>query len=108
MYTLADALASLSITAIERVLIFLVDTYRSLFLCFIELLVRGSLALLMEAVQLMNTAVKAAATGIKTVISGSIEGVNDFLKTALAGINGVLSVVGQSIKTPSVAQPDLR
>ncbi|CAO1620263.1 unnamed protein product [Sympodiomycopsis kandeliae] len=97
----------LSLAAIEAVLVFIVDSYRSLFLCFIELLVRGSLSLLMSAVDLMNTAVKDASSGIKTAIQASVSGVNDFLSTTLNGINDIISVFGQHVSVPNVAQPDL-
>lgn len=43
---------------------------------FIELLVRGSLAILTAAVDLMNDAVKEAGDGIKTAIQHSVDGVN--------------------------------
>ena len=41
----------LSLTVMEAVINFLVDIYRSTFLCFIELIVRGTLAVLIGAVQ---------------------------------------------------------
>lgn len=72
-----------------------------------ELLVRGSLSLLMAAVDLMNTAVKDAGQGIKAAVQTSVDGVNTFLSGSLAGINDILAVVGKSVKVPQIAQPDL-
>ncbi|SYW83907.1 related to PRM1 - Pheromone-regulated multispanning membrane protein [Ustilago bromivora] len=60
---------SLSLTAIEKVLTYIIDSYRSLFLCFMELLVRGSLAVLIEAVQLISQAITAAGQGIPNYAS---------------------------------------
>jgi hypothetical protein len=45
-----DALI-LALTAMEAIMNFLVDIYRSTFLCFAELVVRGGLAILISAVQ---------------------------------------------------------
>lgn len=39
-------------------------------------MVRGSLALLMTAVDLLNSAVQEAGTGIKAVVAASVDGVN--------------------------------
>jgi len=41
----------LSLTAMEAIINFIVDTYRSTFLCFLELAVRGGLALIIGATQ---------------------------------------------------------
>ena len=41
----------LSLTVMEAIINFIVDIYRSTFLCFLELVVRGGLAILIDAVQ---------------------------------------------------------
>ena len=41
----------LSLTAMEAIINFVVDTYRSTFLCFLELVVRGGLSLIIGATQ---------------------------------------------------------
>jgi hypothetical protein len=41
----------LSLTVMEAIIDFIVDIYRSTFLCFLELVVRGGLAILISAVQ---------------------------------------------------------
>lgn len=41
----------LALTVLEAILNFVIDTYRSTFLCFLELIVRGALSLLISAVQ---------------------------------------------------------
>uniref|UniRef100_V5EPS3 Plasma membrane fusion protein PRM1 n=1 Tax=Kalmanozyma brasiliensis (strain GHG001) TaxID=1365824 RepID=V5EPS3_KALBG len=97
----------LSITAIEKILTYIVDSYRSLFVCFMELLVRGSLAVLIEAVQLISQAITAAAEGIRAAIQASVTGINALLSTAVGGINDVVGVFGQHITMPHIAMPSL-
>jgi hypothetical protein len=74
---------------------------------FIELLVRGALALLIAAVKLLNTAVEDVASAIETAIKSSVDVINTFLSTSIAALNDLLAVIGQSITVPVVAQPDL-
>jgi hypothetical protein len=40
-----------SLTVVEAIILFMIDTYRSTFLCFLELVIRGALAVLIGAVQ---------------------------------------------------------
>jgi hypothetical protein len=47
----ARATLILSLTVMEAVINFIIDLYRSTFLCFLELVVRGGLAILIAAVQ---------------------------------------------------------
>lgn len=47
----ARAALVLSLTVMETIINFLVDIYRSTFLCFVELIVRGGLSVLISAVQ---------------------------------------------------------
>lgn len=97
----------MTLTALEAVITFVVDSYRSVFLCFIELLVRSSLSLLAAAVDLINGIINDASHGIKAAIQAGVDGVNAFLHGALDGINDVISVIGKSIQIPVVAQPNL-
>lgn len=47
----ARATLVLALTIMEAIINFIVDTYRSTFLCFLELVVRGGLSILISAVQ---------------------------------------------------------
>lgn len=94
-------------TAIEKLLVFLVDAYRSLFLCFIELLVRGSLALLMSAVEIISDAVTSTAQTVRSAIQAAISDVNSAISTAVDGVNDIIGVFGQSIKAPQFTIPSL-
>lgn len=98
----------LGIEGLENLLIFLVDMYRSLFLCVVELVVRGSLSLLISAVQLISDGVHAAAQGIQETITASITGINALLTSSVSAINDVAELFGKSVTAPQISQPDLR
>ncbi|KZT10761.1 uncharacterized protein LAESUDRAFT_348586 [Laetiporus sulphureus 93-53] len=74
-----DALTG-ALTVMEAIINFIVDTYRSTFLCFLELVVRGALDLLIGAVEEINTYITSLFSGIRTAIQGSVEGVNDVIQ----------------------------
>ncbi|KAK7031416.1 plasma membrane fusion protein PRM1 [Favolaschia claudopus] len=97
----ARATLTLALTIMEVVINFLIDIYRSTFLCFLELVIRGGLAILIGAVQELNVVVNAAASGIRTVIQDSIGVANKALQ-------GVASVAGKfGISVPTISVPDL-
>ncbi|KAJ6521935.1 hypothetical protein DFH09DRAFT_1286992 [Mycena vulgaris] len=97
----ARATLILALTIMETVINFIVDLYRSTFLCFLELVIRGGLAILIGAVQELDVVVKAAASGIQTAIQGSVSAANSALKD-------VASVAGKfGISVPTIAAPDL-
>ncbi len=91
----------------DAVLVYIVDTYRSLLLCFIELLVHGSLALVMGAVDLLNQAIGVAGEAVKAVVQGSVSAINATVEGTLDTANGLLKLVGQHIDVPQLAMPDL-
>jgi cobalamin biosynthesis protein CobD/CbiB len=63
----------LSITAVEALLVFLVDMYKSMFLCFIQFVVQASISLLITAVQLFSTAVHDVAQSIQVAVQSSVD-----------------------------------
>ncbi|KAJ7626413.1 hypothetical protein DFH06DRAFT_739804 [Mycena polygramma] len=91
----------LALTIMEAIINFIVDIYRSTFLCFLELVIRGGLAILVGAVQELNVVVQAAASGIRTAIQDSVSAAN----TVLGGLAKVASIAHVTIPTLSV--PDL-
>ncbi|KAJ7850062.1 hypothetical protein B0H14DRAFT_3452234 [Mycena olivaceomarginata] len=92
----------LALTIMEAIINFIVDIYRSTFLCFLELVIRGGLAILIGAVQELNVVVQAAASGIRTLIQDTFGAAND----ALAAVAKAGKVIGISV--PTLTVPDLR
>lgn len=99
-----DALV-LSLTVMEGIINFLVDIYRSTFLCFIELIVRGALSLLISATQEISTFVQSTLSGLRTSIQNDINFVNNAIKTAIDGINKVNPFA--DITAPQFSVPSL-
>ncbi|KAJ6629529.1 hypothetical protein B0H10DRAFT_1368785 [Mycena sp. CBHHK59/15] len=92
----------LALTVMEAIINFIVDIYRSTFLCFLELVIRGGLAILIGAVQELNVAVQAAASGIRTAIQDTVSGADSILQDAA----NVVSKFGIKIN-PNIPVPDL-
>ncbi|KAJ7035621.1 hypothetical protein C8F04DRAFT_1037318 [Mycena alexandri] len=92
---------TLALTIMETVINFIVDIYRSTFLCFLELVIRGGLAILIGAVQELNVVVQAAASGIRTAIQDTVSGAN----TVLQGLSKAASIL--HITIPTISVPDL-
>ncbi|KAF7289502.1 Plasma membrane fusion protein PRM1 [Mycena chlorophos] len=97
----ARAALILALTVMEAIINFIIDVYRSTFLCFLELVIQGGLAILIGAVQELNAVVGAAASGLRTTIQDAFGAAN----SALKGISDVASKFGISVPTLSV--PDL-
>ncbi|KAG6865489.1 hypothetical protein C0991_002203 [Blastosporella zonata] len=95
----------LALTVMEAIINFIIDFYRSTFLCFLELVVRGGLDLLIGAVNELNTVVQSAADGIRTAIQSDITSANSVIQTAIDAINKV-NPFGD-ITAPSIPVPDL-
>ncbi|KAK0557810.1 plasma membrane fusion protein prm1, partial [Tilletia horrida] len=100
-------LLMLLIYATEKVLIYIVDTYRSLLQCLIELLIRGVLAILVQVVQILSEGINSASLGIKSAVQAAVSSVNTVISSALTGINDVLRIVGKSVQVPQINVPDL-
>jgi hypothetical protein len=98
---------SLALTAVQEILDFLVDMYRSLFLCFIQLLVSASLSLLSTAVDTMSGVVHDLAQAARSSIQASVTAINATLRATLGGLNDVLKIIGKSITVPQVSMPTL-
>jgi hypothetical protein len=113
----------LALTIMEAVINFIIDTYRSTFLCFVELAVRGGLAILIGAVQevrscqLQQTSsltpsqqlqqfVQSTLGSIRTSIQNDVVNANSAISSAVNGINKVLPF-GANIKVPQFSIPSL-
>ncbi|KAJ7745438.1 hypothetical protein DFH07DRAFT_942850 [Mycena maculata] len=98
----ARATLVLALTMMEAIINFIVDTYRSTFLCFLELVIQGGLAILAGAVQELNVVVGAAAGGIRTAIQDTVSGADSLLQDAA----NVVGKFGIHINT-TIPIPDL-
>lgn len=79
----------LALTVMEAIINFLVDIYRSTFLCFLELVVRGGLSLIIGATQEINTFLTNTFSSLRTSIQNDVAAANSAVQTAIDGINKV-------------------
>ncbi|KAK4685364.1 hypothetical protein P7C73_g4789, partial [Tremellales sp. Uapishka_1] len=95
------------VTIIETVVTFIVDCYRSMLLCTIELAVRGTLDILISAVQTISEAVTSSLNTIRTNIQDDIASANSLVQSAATGINKVTSLAGVDLTIPNISIPSL-
>ncbi|KAL5524036.1 hypothetical protein ACEPAG_8209 [Sanghuangporus baumii] len=105
MMNAARATLVLSLTIVEAIINFVIDIYRSTFLCFVELVVRGGLSILIGAVQEINDFLSSTFSTIRTSIQNSISSINSAIQTAIKGINDVNPF--SDISAPQFNVPDL-
>ncbi|KAF5322159.1 hypothetical protein D9619_001455 [Psilocybe cf. subviscida] len=95
----------LALTVMEAVINFIIDLYRSTFLCFLELVVRGGLAILLGAVQEINAVVGTVASALRTSIQSDIAGANKVIQTAIDAVNKINPF--NDITAPQISVPSL-
>lgn len=96
-----------AITIIEAVVNFIVDTYRSMLLCTIELAVRGTLEILISAVQNISDGITDTLNSVRSNIQDDIGDANDIIQTAVNAINKVTTLVNLNISVPEFSIPAL-
>ncbi|OWZ74261.1 plasma membrane fusion protein PRM1 [Cryptococcus neoformans] len=96
-----------AITIIEAVVNFIVDTYRSMLLCTIELAVWGTLEILISAVQNISDAITDTLNSVRSNIQDDIGDANDIIQTAVNAINKVTTLVNLNISVPEFSIPAL-
>ncbi|WVQ74452.1 hypothetical protein IAR50_004053 [Cryptococcus sp. DSM 104548] len=96
-----------AITIIKVVVNFVVDTYRSLLLCTVELAVRGTLEILISAVQTISDSVTSTLNSVRTGIQDDISSANNIIQSAVNGINTVTNLVNVKLTVPSFTIPSL-
>jgi hypothetical protein len=67
----------------------MIDTYRSLFLCLLDLVVHGSLTLLVKAIEEAQEFVSEALSRIRDGIQSAIGGVNTGLEKTIGLIDKI-------------------
>ncbi|CAA7261757.1 unnamed protein product [Cyclocybe aegerita] len=101
----ARAALVLSLTVMEAIINFIIDLYRSTLLCFLELVVRGGLALIIAAVQEVNQLVQTVTTALRTNIQNDIASANNVIRSAIDAINRVNPF--DDITPPQIPVPNL-
>ncbi|KAG8885917.1 plasma membrane fusion protein prm1 [Tulasnella sp. 331] len=97
-----------AVTALEGIIEFLIDMYRSTFLCFLELGIRGALAVLIAATQEISTAVTASLNALRTAIQSDISAANGIVQDAVSGINKLIpSFLKLTLTVPQITIPSL-
>ncbi|PLW14461.1 hypothetical protein PCASD_14379 [Puccinia coronata f. sp. avenae] len=94
----------LSIRAIEAIIMYVIDTYRSLYLCLAEFVVRGSLALLIAVAEEAEKAFTDAVHGLRTAIQSTIGAAESVLSGAIDDLNKLPLV---HITKPNLDVPNL-
>ncbi|KAK1226080.1 plasma membrane fusion protein prm1 [Marasmius sp. AFHP31] len=101
----ARAALVLSLTVMEAIINFIIDLYRSTFLCFLELVIRGGLAIIIGAVKEFGDALEKVVSGLGTAIQNSINDANGVIKGAIDAINKVNPF--SDIQPPQIPVPNL-
>ncbi|RDX47869.1 hypothetical protein OH76DRAFT_1441099 [Lentinus brumalis] len=104
----ARATMTLALTVMEAIINFVIDIYRSTLLCFIELVVRGALSILLGAVDEINKFLQSTFSGLKTSIQNDVNGLNSAIKTVVDAANNVpfFHFTPPQISTPSLSALD--
>ncbi|KAM0754021.1 hypothetical protein T439DRAFT_169746 [Meredithblackwellia eburnea MCA 4105] len=92
------------LVALEAVAVFIVDLYKSLFLCLLDLVIHGSLSLLIAGVQEAEEFVTSLFQGVRTDVQDAIEGVNSALNSSVAVLD---KIPGVNLKAPQIDVPTL-
>ncbi|KAL7411101.1 hypothetical protein BDY24DRAFT_417439 [Mrakia frigida] len=104
---LAGKTLMLAVTILEAVLTFLIDSYRSIYLCAFELVIFGALALVIGAVEEIQDAITTVLAGIRTLIQSQVSAANSVISAAVSAINFVTKIVNVSLDVPSFDIPAL-
>ncbi|GAA5951636.1 hypothetical protein JCM3765_005989 [Sporobolomyces pararoseus] len=100
----AGTVLDLTLQALEALIIFMIDTYRSLFLCLLDLVVHGSLTLLVHAIEEAQQFVTEAISKVRDGIQSAIGGVNTGLEKTIGLID---KIPGVDIDVPTINIPEL-
>ncbi|KAH8107963.1 hypothetical protein BXZ70DRAFT_1003383 [Cristinia sonorae] len=85
----ARATLVLALTIMEAIINFIIDIYRSTFLCFLELVVRGTLSVLIGAVKEFNDFLSSTFNSLRTGIQNDIAKANSVIQSAVDALNKI-------------------
>ncbi|GAA5844266.1 hypothetical protein JCM9279_001748 [Rhodotorula babjevae] len=100
----AATVLDLMLQALEAIVLFMIDMYRSLFLCLLDLAVHGSITVLVKGIEEAQEFVTDALGGIHTAIQESASGVNTLLDKTVGLID---DIPGVDIDVPTIDMPEL-
>ncbi|CUA75047.1 Plasma membrane fusion protein PRM1 [Coprinopsis cinerea okayama7 len=103
----AERAAQHCLTALQGIIEFVIDMYRSIFLCFLELVVRGGLAIIIGALTEVTNFLQNTVNGLKTSIQGDIQSANNAIASAVNAINSVTRIVNVKLDVPQFSIPAL-
>ncbi|KAG8956681.1 plasma membrane fusion protein prm1 [Tulasnella sp. 424] len=104
----AKATMIFSLTALEGIIEFIIDIYRSTFLCFLELAVRGTLSVLIGATQEFSSFVTSSLDSLRTGIQNDIASANNVIQSAVSGVNKLIpSFLNLQLSVPTFDIPSL-
>ncbi|KAF8710863.1 plasma membrane fusion involved in cytogamy, partial [Rhizoctonia solani] len=95
------------LTALQGIIEFVIDMYRSIFLCFLELVVRGGLAIIIGALTEVTNFLQNTVNGLKSSIQGDIQSANNAIASAVNAINSVTRLVNVKLDVPQFSIPAL-
>ncbi|THH33317.1 hypothetical protein EUX98_g878 [Antrodiella citrinella] len=85
----ARATLVLALTVMEAIINFIISIYKSTFLCFLELVVRGALSILIGAVQEFNSFLLSTLNSVRTGIQNDVGTANSAIQSAVNAINKI-------------------
>lgn len=92
----------------EGIIEFIIDMYRSTFLCFLELAIRSALGVLIAATEEISTAVTSTLNAVRTNIQDDVQTANNVIQTAVSGVNKLIpSILHVSLSVPQFSVPSL-
>ncbi|KAI5477803.1 plasma membrane fusion protein PRM1 [Pseudohyphozyma bogoriensis] len=100
----AATVIDLSLEAIEGIAIFMIDMYRSLYLCLIDLAIHGSLDLLVALLTEAESFITDAFQDVRTEVQGAVQNINKVINSSISVIN---DIPGVDIDAPQISVPTL-
>ncbi|KAK5309235.1 plasma membrane fusion protein prm1 [Exophiala xenobiotica] len=96
------AMTTMSVTAVEEIVVFVINLLTSTYLCLITLVVRGSLHAVLGVIEDANDKLKGIVDGLGDDIAKVIGGVDDALDKVKDALSGISGVFGKDVKIPDV------
>ncbi|KAJ9107438.1 hypothetical protein QFC21_000890 [Naganishia friedmannii] len=96
-----------SLNIIEKVIGFVIDMYRSLLMCTLELVVRSVLDLLIKAVDTITDGITTTLNAIRLSIQDDISSANKLIASAVSTINRAANLINVNLSVPKFDIPSL-